>query len=146
MSMLAAAFDKRVFQELAVIMQEIALGFNIVITPVFWTFLAPHCVYEPFAKGDYFVVFMMTIHHTFPIISSLANLGLNKQYLLKKDRTVLFWAAFLYVPVNYWGTMHNPEPVYPYPADWSNFVLSFTLYFIQAPLMYWLHGSLADET
>ena len=42
--MILACFDKRVFQKPAVILQSFAMGFNIIITPIFWLLLTKYTV------------------------------------------------------------------------------------------------------
>jgi hypothetical protein len=74
-----ADHDKRVFTEAAVLVQEVAFCINCVITPVFWLFLAK-TLFAPLPnnKSGYWLMFIWGSHHVLPIVTSFANLYMNK--------------------------------------------------------------------
>jgi hypothetical protein len=135
----AAVLDKKLFNEAAVITQEISMCLNIIITPAFWILFAK-ITFEniPHTKDGYYLIFLYSAHHIFPIISSAGNLWIHKQYFLRKDSKIVWLAGFIYIWVNYAGTKITGHPVYPWAFDWSHPIESFLIYFTQCFILYWI--------
>ena len=81
-------------------------------------------------KDLHFVCFIVAAHHVFPLATSIGNLWLNDQYFTYQDQFYTFWSGIVYVPVNYIGFLIMKKPLYPWPGDWGNAYLSFTVYFL----------------
>ena len=76
--MFLADFDKRVFNEPAVLLQEISFCLNCIITPTFWLFMASS-LFKPLPHNEhgYWLMFIWGSHHVFPIVSSILNLAMT---------------------------------------------------------------------
>jgi hypothetical protein len=129
-----------------VITQELAMGFNCIITPLFWLWLSPSTFFADLKKHDYVGAFFMMAHHTFPMLASAGNLYLNEQYFLKKNGRQLFIFGLLYIPTNYVGTKIFGEPIYPGPGSWSNPLVSLIFYLLQTPVLYFIQEKVATYT
>jgi hypothetical protein len=117
------------------------MGFNILITPLFWIWLKPNI-----PKMKPWDTFIMDVHHVFPIIASVANLVLNNQYFLKMNAKRCFYAGIHYMIVNALGSYLSKQAIYPFPCDWSNRLVSVATYGFQAVILYLIQMQLARYT
>ena len=114
-----AVHNPKRWQKIAVRASEMAMAFNLVITPVFWYWEKP--IFEGLAWSgwDLYLRTIYAAHHTLPIISSVTDLVLTKQYFLKKDWTLIFGACLFYIFANALGTYNTGQPIYP-GIDWTD--------------------------
>lgn len=131
------------WQYTAVVLTEISMGLNLVITPVFWIFFG-HVTFEHLSWHGWDLVLRCTwaSHHTFPIITSFINLYISDQYFCKKDWKILGLTGFSYIFANAFGTYMLGHPVYPV-LDWKNVPKTFCEYAIQIPILIVLHYLMA---
>ena len=95
------------------------IAFNLVITPLFWSKLAPIL----FTLDWHGLNLITNIHyittHTIPVISQLVNIYVTKDYImLPKTWKSLVILGLMYIPCNYLGTVYEGKPLYPAPIDW----------------------------
>ena len=134
--------DKKAWQMPAVFATEMAMGFDLVIMPLFWAVLAPKLFS---AKWDTLLHIVTNFHlittHTLPIIGTCVNIYLTKDFVfLTRDCQSMFLLGLIYIYFNYIGTINEGAPMYPV-ADWSNFwetVGYYTLLAATETLAYWL--------
>merc|ERR1740117_167335 len=106
----------------AIIMHQHALTLNMLITPLFWLFLAPAIfaeLSEDWNKNK-LMAFGMFGNHIFPIVTSIITIMTTDMKLLKEDWPYQFVLICFYIPFNYHGTKITPGGVYPYPFDWAD--------------------------
>merc|ERR1711912_51858 len=103
------------------ILTEMAVGFNIWVTIIFWIVLAP-TIFTP-ALGwtgyDLFIRVYMTTIHTFPLIGTLGNLIISDVTLIEEDwwRPAGLWA--IYCVVDYIAVKIYGHELYPH-WDWTD--------------------------
>ena len=145
-SQMAARHPKSDWQALAVVTSEIAMGLNIVITPVFWIVFRKMTFEHLSWHGQgLFLRIIFAVHHIFPIVTSVLNLYLSDQYFLKKDWKILSLAGFIYIFANALGTHETHHPIYPI-FDWKDPTMTFLGYFIQVPLLALIQHLMASYT
>lgn len=113
------------FQSLAVHTSELAMGFNICIVPIFWSFMAPtfinHWDEMLESDGGRWLLFELCTVHSLPIITSVIELVVTDMVFLKRDSKWNFIFGILYIFANYAGYKANGTPMYDYPGlDWVN--------------------------
>jgi len=114
----------------AAITQEVVMGFNIVITILFWVVLAPLVFKDLSWHGyDLFLRSRMTFLHIMPLVSSIVNLVMTDMRFLKKDWKYVFMCGVLYIPANGLGTWVAGHPLYPI-VDWKNPLETVILFLI----------------
>ena len=127
-------------------MTECATAFNLIITPMFWTLLAPNI----FEDWKTLVGFIDNIHymttHTIPLLATVFNLYFTPGFkFVRDDWKLVFKLGMAYIYYNYVGTIAEGHPMYPY-ADWTNFWLTVFLYTVLAAFdaiaFYWAAGRL----
>lgn len=122
LEILAAQNPKR-YQAAAVLLSEMALTFNFTITPMFWFVLAPE-IFSVLSWQGYDIICRLhyTCTHSLPIITSLLNLYLTKNFkLYPEDWRIIFISCMAYIYCNYLGTIIEGEPVYPgYYTGWES--------------------------
>ena len=123
------------------------MGFNIVITPIFWLILAPMI----FPNIDYstgagkWEAFEMGFVHGAPIIVSTFELLATDMVFLHRDSWICFCAGIVYAVFNLWGSVNLKKGIYPI-LDWSNPVLTLIGYLMQAPVLYGINMCIATKT
>lgn len=130
-STLAVSYPKW-FQVPAVALTECATAFDLVITPLFWTILAPN-IFEDWHTVEGFIdnVHYMTTH-SIPLLASLFNIYYTSNFkFVLADWKLVFNLGISYIYYNYVGTIAEGHPMYPL-ADWSNFWLTVFLYGVLA--------------
>mmetsp|Transcript_1428 Transcript_1428/g.2507 ORF Transcript_1428/g.2507 Transcript_1428/m.2507 type:complete len:194 (-) Transcript_1428:53-634(-) len=120
------------WQKAAVISTELALGLNLLITPMFWIGGAPFLYPKlPWSIEGFYEGMSQFNIHTFPIICTLTNIYMSDVQLVVADYKKVFLFAMLYMVGNAVGTYEKGEPIYPY-ADWSCIPLTIVYYSILA--------------
>lgn len=153
----AIAPYKPKFQSIAVISSEVAMGFNILFTPIWWlilsdsTFQAIEAAYSSNAAlvpwGKYLKVSEYLIH-SLPLGVSIFELLTTEMVFLHRDSGYLFGASIVYTIFNLVSYLVLKHPVYDvYPLDWkTNFRYSLCFYLAQAPVMWFINEMLATCT
>jgi hypothetical protein len=111
------------FHSAALYTSEIAMGFNIIITIIFWGILVPQIVQMiihppspppvnpgppadspiPWAYTSQWMLFELAFVHSAPIINSIIELLATRMVFLRRDAKWAFLAGFIYMFCNYWG-------------------------------------------
>lgn len=122
------------------------MNFNIVITPVFWIILRTYS-WSLFPAGTPLAAYVLVgLHHILPLFTSIVNLLLTKQYFLHKTSKIVLIMTLVYIPTNLFGCYLMGEPIYPYWFDWSNPLLTLSVFLSQSFLLYHLQNMLATYT
>lgn len=166
------AHHSKWFHSAAVYTSEISMGFNIIITPIFWLVLMPifinAAMHPPknapvpapappktvgddhgwfdFTKTGGWVAFEMIFVHSTPIIYSSIELHCTEMVFLKRDSKWCFLAGVIYFFCNMWGTFYvlHGYPIYPIPGfKWDPAWLTVVLYLLQAPVLYGINNCVA---
>ena len=126
-----AAENKKAFQAPAMICSEMAICYNVVITPLFWTILAPYYFTHIHWHGmDIVVLLHLVFTHTLPIIASIVTTYLTKGMIFfPEDWKIMFVSGIVYIYANWLGTQNEGKPMYPI-ADWSSYPETIFLYFL----------------
>ena len=135
-------------QTLAVVSSELAMGFNIVITPIFWLILAPmifpHIDYST-SEGKY-TAFEMCFVHGVPICVTTFELLVTDMVFLHRDSWICAGAGVAYTFFNLAGVINLPgHMIYPI-LDWKHPFLTFIGYLLQAPVLYGINMCIATKT
>ena len=106
--------ENKLWNKHAIISAEIAMGFNIAITPILWGLLAamifPKLNLE---KIGAFVGFEMTIVHVLPILVLVVNLYMTKMVFLHRDTKWCFLVGVLYTFFDFLGERNEEHALYP---------------------------------
>jgi len=134
------------------------MGFNILITPIFWLALEKYiftpdlmkCATDktienhPFCR---YVVFSEAMIHFAPMVCSLIEIMCTKMVFLHGDSWYMFGAGITYTAFNGIGCLVLKTTIYPYPLDWkTNWKLTLFCYFLQAPVLYFINECIATCT
>ena len=129
----AAKFPKT-YQVPAMICQEMAWSFNLIIFPLFWGYIfwweLKHTdLHTLIGKIDFVHYFTV---HTFPMLSCILNTYLTKDMtMVRDDWKIMLASGTFYIFANWLGTIVEGSPMYPI-ADWTNPALTIMIYFITA--------------
>lgn len=118
-----AARDPESYSKTAIITYEVALAFNLAITPFFWIVIAPINFSRVGWTGrDLVCRIHWTITHSMPLIYCLLNYLVTRQItLFPEDWRIIFLLCLIYIYLNYLGTLSQGSPVYPGPClDWKS--------------------------
>ena len=117
-SMMAGEYKD--WNKIAIVSGEIALGFDLIIEPLFWKEIAPSVFPDMGWSGlDLYWRVEMPFVHSIPIIAMFINIGITDMVFLKKDWRMCFVAGILYIGADYLGFRMEGHPMYPV-VDWSN--------------------------
>jgi hypothetical protein len=89
-----------------------------------------------FTHSMEWVLFEQTFVHIWPMTNSIISLVVTDQIFFKKDAIYLFFCGLVYIPINYWGTMTDKQPVYDiqlaglFDWTWKNPFQTFYTYFL----------------
>ena len=137
---------------------EMAMCYNILITPIFWIFLSKYIFTSDTMKCAEdatnpqhgfcrYMVFSEAMIHTAPLLCSIFEIVCTKMVFLHSDSWAMFGSGVVYTLFNYIGTkFFIKHPIYPPPLDWSNFWESLVGYLLQAPVLYFLNECIATWT
>lgn len=123
------------------------MGFNIVITPIFWLLLAPMI----FPNIDYstsagkWEAFEMSFVHSVPLMVSTFELLATEMVFLHQDSWICGGAGVVYTFFNLWGCIDLKHMIYPI-LDWSHPWATFFGYLCQAPVLYGINTCIATKT
>ena len=116
-----------------------AIALDLLITPLFWTILAPG-IYKDIIKDwpKYGikvlpVAILMFSHHAVPVISTMTNLYFSDIKLLKNDWPLIIIMGLLYIPCNYIGYRTTGKAIYPI-GDWKSVPFTIAVYVVVALL------------
>lgn len=136
------------WHSVAVHTSELAMGFNICIVPIFWSFMAPEFVAHwgeiADAEGGHWLLFELCSVHSLPIITSIIELVITDMVFLKRDSKWNFIAGMIYIGFNWVGSRNEGKAMYDYPGlDWTYFWLTFGLFTLQAVALYFINYGIA---
>lgn len=101
-------------------LSSLGVGFDLVITPLFWYELAP-ILFTLDWKGLNIItnVHLITLH-TLPVIGTLLNVYYTKGFvMLPRDAVSMLLLGLIYIPCNYYGYIYEGHSLYPV-ADWKD--------------------------
>ena len=153
------AHHSKWFHSAAVYTSEVSMGFNCIITPIFWFVLMPYAIYKAthpdptptpapnpappsppkahgwfdFTNSGEWLAFELTFVHLAPIVYSSIELHCTEMVFLKRDSKWCFLAGVIYFFCNMWGTfcVLDGYPIYPIPGlMWNPVWLTVLLYLI----------------
>ena len=132
----------------AVHSSELAMGFNICIVPIFWSYQIPYFLdhWDEMAQSDggRWLLFELCSVHSLPIITSITELVITDMVFLKRDSKWNFIAGILYIGANWAGYQDNGIPMYDYwGLDWKNPWLTIGLFVFQACVLYGINYGIA---
>ena len=122
------ASEDKTWNKQAIISAEIAMGFNIAITPIFWGILAPMIFPKlNWDKIGGFIGFEMTIVHVLPIVVSVTNLYMTKMVFLHRDTKWCFLSGVAYTFFDFLGVRNEGHALYPV-VDWYDTVQTLEIF------------------
>ena len=120
MGFVMMAAENKSWNKLAIVSGEIALGFDLIIEPLFWKEIAPVVFPDMKWHGlDLYYRIEMPFVHSIPLISMIINIAITDMVFLKKDWRMCFASGVLYIGADYLGFRMEGHPMYPV-VDWTN--------------------------
>lgn len=128
MSMVAC--ENKAWNKWAVVTAEIALGFDLIIEPLFWAAIAPSVFPDMGWSGiDLYWRIEMSIVHMIPLVSMVIQLYMTDMVFLKKDWKMCFTAGVCYIFADWLGFKNEGHPMYPV-VDWSSYPKTIGIFMI----------------
>lgn len=129
------ACDNKEWNKWAVVSAEIALGFDLVIEPLFWKMIAPNVFPDMGWTGiDLYWRFEMSIVHSIPLCAMIIQIAMTDMVFLKKDYKMCFTAGICYIFADFLGFKAEGHPMYPI-VDWTNYKTTIGIFFVQAVIL-----------
>jgi len=134
------------YQQAAVVSTDVSLSMNIVLTFLFWYFMAPLVFPDLSWSGvDLFLRFQMVTLHSLPLLSTAVNVFLTDITFFKKDWKIIMAVGSSYSAANCIGSLALGHQLYPV-VDWKIPTVSIAVFCFIAVLMSGVHLAAAHIT